>query len=384
MKTNRWLLLSLMSLIITGLSCKSQNQSDNKSSKALDLRSICQLPDQLIESSGIAIEGSNRIWSHEDSGNANSLFCFDSTGTLLRTIEIINAENIDWEDLTTDNDEHWFIEDAGNNDNDRTDLIIYVIPSPETFSGNQISAGIIRFTLSDQTGFPPPSSNRNYDIEAMAWHQNSLYLFTKDRSNPFTGYTKMYVLPDLPGTYVARLAGSCFIAGEEETGRITSADINHHTGELILLTHAGLVSFTAYPENRFFEGTRTDYHFTTEPGQNEGIAFVSTTRLYMSEEGSNSNPGKLYDIRLPQAQLGIIKPDQKLLIAVYPNPFSKSIFISNQQHSRVELIDCTGNLLFSSTSPGDINIDTESLKPGLYIIRTTAGNGVFQNKIIKI
>lgn len=384
MKTKHWMPFILIGLIIAGLSCKSQNQSDNRSSVGLELRSLCQLPDQLIESSGIAIEGSNRIWSHEDSGNTNSLFCFDSTGTLLRTLEITNAENTDWEDLTTDNDENWFIEDAGNNDNNRTDLIIYVIPSPETFSGNQISAGKIRFTLSDQTDFPPPSSNRNYDIEAMAWYQDSLYLFTKDRSNPFTGFTKMYVLPDSPGTYVARLAGSCYIAGEEETGRITSADINHHTGELILLTHSGLVSFTAYPENRFFEGTRTDYHFTTEPGQNEGVAFVSTTRLYMSEEGSNSNPGKLYDIRLPQPQLGIINTDQELLNDVYPNPFSTGLSINNQYNSRVEIINSTGNLVFSTNSPGDIHLNTESLKPGLYIVRKTGSKGIIQNKIIKI
>ena len=93
------------------------------------------MPSVLTESSGIAIEGTNRIWSHEDSGNSNEIYCFDTTGTLLRTLTISNVHNIDWEDMAVDNEETWYLNDAGNNNNDRQNLAIYKIPSPETISG---------------------------------------------------------------------------------------------------------------------------------------------------------------------------------------------------------------------------------------------------------
>ena len=47
-------------------------------------------------------------------------------GTILRTISIANASNIDWEDLA-ENDTHLFIADIGNNNGNRQDLKIYTI-----------------------------------------------------------------------------------------------------------------------------------------------------------------------------------------------------------------------------------------------------------------
>ncbi|MHC1777838.1 MAG: T9SS type A sorting domain-containing protein [Lentimicrobium sp.] len=339
------------------------------------MRTICSLPDELIESSGIGIEGSNRIWSHEDSGNSNEISCFDTTGTLLHTITISNVENIDWEDLATDNEETWYICDAGNNNNNRTDLAVYIIPDPETMAGNQVIAGIINFILEDQTEFPPPSSDRNYDIEAMAWHDDSLFMFTKDRSNPFTGITKMYVLPDNPGTYTARLAGSYYIGNTTESGRITSANINHHTGELILLTNTGLVSFTNYPGNRFFDGEVTKYNFTTIPGQNEAIAFVSAETLYMTEEGSNNAAGFIYEIMLPQPQLTADMPDTDNLLKAYPNPFQDVIRIQCPVNGAalLEVIDCEGRVIKNSIFNHEATWYPDDLKPGVYTICLTSG-----------
>lgn len=382
---NKTLLLALMitGFVTTVLSCRSQRTPENVGSVNIDLRVVCQLPQVLVESSGVALEGNNRIWSHEDSGNPNELYCIDSTGTVIRTLEIANAINTDWEDLATDNEETWFVADAGNNNNNRTDLTIYRIPAPETVNGSEVTAGIIRFSLSDQTAFPPPATQRNFDIEAMIWVDDSLFLFTKDRSNPFTGITKMYALPDVPGEYVARLAGSCFIGADEESGRVTSADINLHTGELVLLTHKGIVSFTDYPNHRFFEGTRTDYAFTALPGQNEGIAFVSTGKLYMTEEGNGNNPGNLYEIRLPQSQLSSGGQHTGNLVQVFPNPFSDLIKVRQPSSSLIELIDNSGRILHSAISGGETSINTDKLQPGLYFLRSESTEGVAIHKVIK-
>lgn len=385
MKTNLQILSWLLILGLTGSCQQTETKSDNQL-QPVNLRIICRIPDVLIESSGLAISGVNRIWSHEDSGNTNEIYCFDTTGNLLRTLTIGNVENIDWEDMASDNEETWYICDAGNNNNNRTDLAIYVIPDPETITGNSVNAGIIRFSLEDQTEFPPPPANKNFDIEAMAWQDDSLFLFTKDRSNPFTGITKMYVLPDTPGMYIAQLVGSYYIGNSTETGRITSAGINHHTGELVLLTNSKLVSFTGYPGNRFFDGEVVEYNFTTLPGQNEAIDFVSTTKLYMTEEGSGSTPGYLYEIKLPQP-LSIVNPDaQTGLMHIFPNPAADLIRVTCliKDITTIEIRDISGRLLVQQPFTGDKTLEIGILVPGIYIVTLCKESMQVSQRIIRI
>jgi hypothetical protein len=389
MKNNHHLNFLFPILILTSLtiSCHSQiSPESNHNPVSVNLRTICSLPDELIESSGIGIEGNNRIWSHEDSGNSNKIYCFDTTGTLLRTITISNVENIDWEDLATDNEETCYICDAGNNNNNRTDLAVYIIPDPETMSGDQVIARIIHFTLEDQTAFPPPSSNRNFDIEAMIWHDDSLFMFTKDRSNPFTGITKMYVIPDNPGTYTARLVDTYFVGNTTESGRISSADINHHTGELVLLTNTGLVSFTNYPGNRFFDGEVTKYNFTTLPGQNEAIAFVSAEKLYMTEEGNNKSAGPLYEIRLPQPLMNVNTPTVENLLNAYPNPFQDIIKIQSMVNGAalIEILDCEGRQIKKNVIDCEATLYLGDLRPGVYIISLITSGTKVSRRIIKL
>lgn len=359
----------LLFIAISG-GCRGQQINFSGNEEVVILRSIHRLPSELIESSGIEVSGSNRIWSHEDSGNGNELFCFDTLGNLLRTLIISNVLNIDWEDITADNDETWFIGDFGNNNNQRTDLAIYIIPDPETILENIVAAGIINFSLSDQLAFPPPSSGRNYDIEAMAWYADSLYLFTKDRSNPFTGIVKMYVLPDKPGTFIARLAGS-FVSGNTiGNGRVTAADINLHTGELILLTNEKLISFRDYSGNHFFEGSRTEYFFNALPGQNEGLAFVSSNKLYMTEEGSGSTPGFLYEIMLPSPQSAENELTSPKSLYVYPNPGNEVIKFSMQIDGHADVYSAAG-ILVKTVWVVDGTIDITFLKPGIYFLSAT-------------
>ncbi len=262
-------------------------------------RSVVQLPSVLIESSGIYVSSPNRIWSHNDSGYTNELFLFDTTGTLLRTLLISNATNVDWEDLAVDNMNRVYINDAGNNSNDRTDLKIYRIPDPETITADQVTAEIINFVFEDQTQFPPPPSNRNFDIEAIVWKSDSLFLFTKNRSNPQTGFCKMYKMPAHPGTHTALLVDSVFLGETNHEARVTAADIHRQTGELVLLTRTKIVSFVNYPGNRFFEGIMTENYFTTSMGQIEAISFTGDGRIFITEEGSGNTTGFLYDVKWP-------------------------------------------------------------------------------------
>lgn len=367
MRHHQLIIATFLTVFSFSAGCQNIRKGSHTSGNTVTARAITRLPVQLVESSGIAVSGSNRIWSHEDSGNKNELYCFDTTGALLRTLLISNAVNIDWEDIAAGDDNSLYIGDFGNNNNSRKDLTIYIIPDPETITGDVAEAGTIHFTLSDQTAFPPPATSRNYDIEAMAWHADSLYLFTKDRSKPFTGITKMYALPASPGTYTARLAGSQFIGNTVESGRITAADINQNTGELVLLTNQKIVSFRDYPENRFFEGTKTEYFFATPPGQNEALAFTGNRKLYMTEEGKGDTPGFLYEIILP-APLSVGKlPETRQGLSVYPNPARDLIRLSEMPLEPVHIYNLEGKEVFTAALPAN-EVNLSQLVPGAYIL----------------
>lgn len=279
---------------------KDDKQTPDPVVTDLTLNSLVRLPSVLKESSGIAITASGKIWSHNDSGNENKLYCFNMSGNLLRTITITNVTNNDWEDLAMDNQKRIYINDAGNNSNARTNLAIYRIPDPETFVDNTVNAEIINFSFEDQTAFPPPSNNRNFDIEAIVWHSDSIFMFTKDRSSPLTGFTKLYKIPAVPGTHDAKLSGSYFLGSSDISAKVTAADIHPGSGSLVLLVNQRLIIFRDFPGNRFFDGDKTDYAFITRPGQAEAIVFASKTLLYMTEEGAGSNTGYLYEINLPE------------------------------------------------------------------------------------
>ncbi len=285
----------------------------------IDAVPVATMNSALLESSGIAVTQPNRIWSHNDSGNPNKIICIDSSGNVLRTLTISNAENNDWEDMALDPSGKLYICDGGNNNNDRRNLKILILPNPDEVEGNAVDAEIIHYTFEDQTAFPPPQSNRNFDVEAIVWKYGYIYLFTKNRSTPQNGWCKLYRLPAVAGQYTAALMDSINLGLNDAAARVTSADINQQTGELALLTATRIISFTDYVGDRFFSANRREYFFSTGQGQIEALQFFDKRKLYMTEEGSSGSPGKLYRINL-DVVIGLDQQDESALIEVYPNP----------------------------------------------------------------
>ncbi len=338
-------------------------------SQTVSLRPITRLPDVIKESSGIVITGPNEIWSHNDSGNPNKLYCFDTTGALIRTLEISNVANIDWEDLTRDDEGNIYINDAGNNDNNRTDLAIHIIASPAWITGDETEAGSIHFTLMDQKAFPPPSSNKNFDIEALVWHQDSLLLFTKNRSTPLNGYCKQYVLPAQPGEYVARLADSVYLGSTNDEARVTSAAVHPDGSELILLTRTKLVSFTHYTGNEVFRGEKNVYPFTVPPGQTEAMDFVGQgNKIYITEEGSGGLSGYLYEVLLPVSTgfERISTVERLLRVKISGDRLILETGTSPVDFDEVCLIDTRGCVLRKGSNTHVLSLD--GIPDGCYVV----------------
>lgn len=369
-------LLILFGLCIHAGTGKSQNKL------FIDARPVTQIPVAVYECSGIAVMSPNRIWAQNDAGNTNELFCFDTTGNLVRSLLILNATNIDWEDLTRDDEGRIYINDAGNNDNSRTDLKIHRIPDPETIVGSVVEAETVNFIFEDQYQFPPPSTNLNYDIEAIAWKSDSLYLFTKNRSNPQNGMCKMYRLPAAPGTYTAKLMGSIFLGENNDEARVTSADINPESGEVILLTMKKIISFTNYPFNNFFDGDKVEYFFSTPMGQIEGVDFVDTCRLFLTEEGSKRAGGYLYEVLWQSTSA--VRESILERISVFPNPFHDFLMIDNPTGLNItaDMWDIHGKMVKRNANTDRV-IRTQDLNPGVYFLELKMKDQFLVKQVVK-
>ncbi|MDX1913119.1 MAG: hypothetical protein SFV22_16615 [Saprospiraceae bacterium] len=219
----------------------------------------CQidLPDVLKEVSGMTRLPNGDLWLLNDSRNPPDLFRFDpSSGKLLETRHL-PVQNFDWEDLASDPAGMLYIGDFGNNANRRHNLRIFRY---DPVTGKLDS---IRFRYPDQQAFPPARvEDWNFNCEAMVFFRDSLHLFSK---NVFKGnfYTKHYVLPAVPGDYVAELRDSIRLKNRVVTGAAISRD-----GKTLALTgyiigkkwgflprtKASVMYFTRFEGSRFLQG----------------------------------------------------------------------------------------------------------------------------------
>lgn len=253
-------------------------------SQNLSLNLSGLLPNELKETSGLAITPGGKFWSHNDSGNGPNLYEVSSGGGLLRTLFIENTQNKDWEDLAIDDQGRIYIGDFGNNSNNRQDLAIYRINNPDQLTADTTLADTISFSYANQRTFPPHTSEWNFDCEAFFWFQDSLYLFTKNRTNPFNGYTNMYRIPAETGTHSAILVDSFFTGlGLKEQYWIAAADISPDGKRMILLGYDRLWLFHCYAGTDFFGGGVREMRLGGLT-QKEAVAFLNETELYITDE----------------------------------------------------------------------------------------------------
>ena len=243
---------------------------------------VTSLSDDLKENSGMVHYGGGLLYFINDGGNAPKLHRYDTLTKQYSELTITNASNTDWEDLATDNQGNLYIGDFGNNGNSRTDLKIYKTIDPEVVFSNEITADTISFTYENQSAFPPSSDKLNFDCEAMIWYQDSIYLFTKNRTDPYDGWCYMYVLSDTKGAQTARLADSVLLnTGTKEFEWITAADVINDT--LVLLSSNKVYVFSGFLSNDLSSLVRKKYNIGFS--QKEAVAFgESANEMFVSDE----------------------------------------------------------------------------------------------------
>lgn len=267
------------------------------------LEFLSKLPSIINESSGLETTGQNQIWTFNDAGGNPELFLIDRQGNLLKTLEIVNVKNRDWEDISKDDQGNFYIGNIGNNSNASTDLSIYKIPNPKKIKDSQVSAQVISFSFEDQVDFPPPEEKLNFDCEAMFWFNENLYLFSKHRSFPMA--TNLYRLPAEEGHHTAKKIATFYTGKASGTFKdfsdywVTAAAISPSGDKVCLLNDKKLWIFYNFEKDQFFNGDYLEINLGTKT-QKEAVCFVSNDLLYISDEHwqNSDEGGNLYKLKL--------------------------------------------------------------------------------------
>lgn len=251
-----------------------------------DVANIGILPGAVSETSGL-IYFNNKLITHNDSGNSAFLYELDTLDlSISRTVTIVNAVNVDWEDLTQD-ENYIYIGDFGNNLGGREDLVIYRISKSDYLTSDTVMADSIEFSYEDQTDFSG-TANSDWDAEAFIALENQLILFTKQwQSNG----TVAYSIPKVPGIYEA-----ANISGYMTDGLVTGATYNTLSEVLFLVGYSQqlqpfLIRMEALTDIFAFNATTVKIPLSIGFAQVESIANVDENTYYLtSERFTNDNP----------------------------------------------------------------------------------------------
>jgi hypothetical protein len=290
--------------------CQNHTRQPDNSIRILQipkhaLKETGKLPAHINEASGLVITSPGKLWTHNDDG-LPVLFCVDSTGKIIRSIHI-NSANKGWEALAIDKNKNVFIGAFGNNKNDRDDLRILKISNPETIEAPITNPEVINFKYEDQHTFPPPASLRNFDADALIAFDTSLYIFTKNRTVPFTGFTKIYRLPNRPGNHTAVLIDSIQLGVETMMDYwVTGADISPNSSKIALIGHCSIWIISGFVGDQFSKGKVVKINLDNY-SHKAGLAFSSENNLFIIDEKEfGIIGGKVYHLSLAE----IVSPDR--------------------------------------------------------------------------
>ncbi len=343
-----------------------------------NLRLVTNLPSHLNENSGLVATSSNGVWTHNDSGDGPILYKIDSNGIQIDSIFLNGVSAIDFEDVAQDNLGNFYIGDFGNNNHNRTNLVIYKIPNPDSIMGNNVTPEAIYFSYPNQVTFP--DTNQDKDCEALFHYNGNLFLLSKNWGN--SGYSTLYQLPDSAGTY------SAIIIDSVQTPLVTGADI-HSSGKLAVLSMDRVVIFDQFSGNNFFNGRKSTFLFSLT--QKEGVTFVDANKLYISQENHRFFPGaKLYELNFSSflSTISIARsPDMQAM----PNPANESLMISLQNLETIpsklkyEVYNMNGQLVMSNqfNFQSEFVIFLSELNKGMYLIKLTLDEYSITKRFIK-
>lgn len=336
-----------------------------------DFKEKFELPEVVKETSGLLfIDG--KIITHNDSGDAANLYEIDSlSGNLQRTINITNATNIDWEDITED-ENYLYIGDFGNNNGNRTNLKIYKILKSDFKNNNAVTAEIISFSYQDQTDFTSRPNATNFDAESIVFHENSLLIFTK---NWIDLKTNVYKIPTTIGNHTAVKTSTATIGG-----LITGATLQNNNFLLCGYDATAIPFLVFINSNRIagddiFKSGFDKISLSSELGfgnQVEGITSFDNGRFYISREAVNNQfinlTQKLFEFKDNRTKVLSTLKNNFENLTISPNPTLGKISIQSKKSIRsISIYNLLGEkMMIFNSKQKEINIS--SISKGIYLL----------------
>lgn len=357
------------------------------------------LPANLSESSGV-IYYNGKIITHNDSGNPNELYeMVPTSSTITRTVTLSGATNVDWEDITQD-DNYIYIGDIGNNSGDRTDLKIYKISKAAYNASTSVSAETINFSYANQSDFTSNPQATPWDAETLiSIDANNLLIISKNWN---THVAQAYLVSKTPGTYVLSPLASTLSDVTGNGDLITGGTYNPLTNIIFLIGYTSNTSTlnvlrpfiyecSGFSGSNVFSGTNTRYdisgpslgNFSYE--QTEGIAYADANTYYVTSEAFDTGYGvadysKLIEVTTNDTALSTT--DFKSgTIQLYPNPVSEKVHIKSLNTVQVEVYNMQDQRLLKTTTN---SVDMSAFSPGMYLFKITLNDWqVVLKKVLK-
>ncbi|HZV70384.1 MAG TPA: hypothetical protein VFG10_12600 [Saprospiraceae bacterium] len=300
---------------------------------------------EITQASGLALDANGiSLWTHNDQGNATTKVykILTSTGentiTIQKVVNILNAQNLDWEDFAADNAGNIFLCQTGKNCNANSDPL----ECPNRFIFKFHKLPLASLNHPDSTAVTPvtyffkypltgydvnnchPNDTVFVNCEAVIWHNGAIYLFTKNIWSKATnncggwteGYTYMFKLSLTAGSsmanpLVAQYMGKVNLkmSPTEDPAKynVTAAAISPDHTILSLITYGRIWQFRNFTGDQFFSGTGiyNDYSLTgtdTITRGYEGVEFINNHAVTLCVDGVN---GRLSGIDLDSLALWV-------------------------------------------------------------------------------
>ncbi len=261
----------------------------------------------LTETSGLIL-WDDYVWTHNDNGDT-LLYGLDTlTAEVMDEHPLQGVENIDWEEISQD-EQYIYVGDFGNNGSgNRTDLHILRVDKSSLKAGNA-RIDTIWFSYEDQTDFSPQASNMTeFDCEAMIVSEDSIYLFTKQW---ISANTTVYSLPKEPGTYDAK-----YKASQDVMGLVTGATYIELKKLVVLAGYTVVLNPFFYllydfSGTEFLSGNKRRVNISLPFHQMEGVTTADGLKYYVSNESFAlppvaNNPQKLHTFDLSSLLKGYL------------------------------------------------------------------------------
>ena len=124
-----------------------------------------------------------------------------------------------------------------------------------------------------------------------------LCIITKNRTIPFTGEALIYKIPATKGKHKAKRIGKIKLCNDENTCRITAADISPDGKTIVLLSYGKLWTITDFSGDNFSKEKLTEIDLGVRT-QLESVCFKNVNTLLLSDEVRDKKGGNLYSYSL--------------------------------------------------------------------------------------